>query len=527
MNSINFITGIKNQLVPYEQANWVQAKVNIIYIPFPFSNFKNWYLNSSQLKTHYKTIIIPDKVTLGAIPVRKIVNYVTELKKEIKGIRVEKTVKNSINSPVIVDLSPVAKTFWEAVQSRGIKYIAPDFFNFINSIYTMLTGAGQLRANETVVVFDFTDEYNELDKLLLYLKLNDFKFPAQIADRYVLMHANNKYLALTTDSSMTINKSVYNQINKIVKKTDTKNPAASATDLADNITADKIKSVLRSKFNKDINDSLELDSIVTLAKRFLSQHPDMDINLGDPDELANLVKEALKNELKISNKPVSFEELLAEHRKQFVFKKNIDTDKLHNKKTIGINALKATGVKWVTDSERTRIEFDENLDRNIEKLIESLNDSKFKMHILGVSKEIQDDGRSRFYIYKIKIKPDKGRTYYAKLRIPALVNGTYFKIGGNLYAINNQLMQLPLIKKNPSTVQLKTNYSVTDYSIKAFPLTVKSSKDIIEKFLNILKSTKKLKKAEVIDAGTEARLKEYGVPVEAIANIGYKKIETK
>jgi len=537
MNMLNFTVGIKNPAMSFERANWYQARVNIIYIPFPFTKFQDWYVSDPQIKQYYKTIIVPDKITIGPIPVRKVQNYIAELKKSIKGIRVEKIVKNSINKPVIVDLTPVAYTFWQLVNSRGVKYVAPEFFNLIHSMYNMLTSAKQTGASETVVVFDFTNEYTELEKLLLFLKLNDYQIPAQIADRYVLFHYKKNYLALTTDSSMEVNKIVFNKLYKISKeKVDEKieEKIKSDGDVQDaesskavGVTADLIKNVLRSKFNKNIDDDLELESIVKLTQRFISQHPDVNVNLGDPSEVANLVKEALKNEIKLSDKPISFDELLAEHRKQFVFKKDVDVDKIHSSKTLGINTLKATNIKWVTDPQRTKIEFDENLDRNIEKLIESLDDPSFKMHVLGVEKEIQDDGRSRFYIYKIKIKPEKGRAYVTKLRVPALVHDTYLKIGGNFYAINNQLMQLPIIKKNANTVQLKTNYSVTDYSIKSFPQTVKDFKDIVDKFLNIMKVTKKLKTAEVMDSATEARLRDFGVPVGEIAKINYKKIEVK
>jgi len=534
MSILNLNVGIKNPLATYKQVQWYQGRANIIYIPFPLTKFTNWYNSDQQLKQHYRTIIIPDKVTIGAMPVRRIQNYITEIKKLLKGVQVEKIIKNSISKPVIVDLSPVAYTFWQMINTRGIKYIAPDFFNFVNSIYSMIVSAKQLGDSNTVVVFDFTDEYNELDKLLLYLKLNDYEFPAQIADKYVFFRYKNNYIPLTADSSMDINKTIFHKLAKI--STDKDNYVEPANnDVADNtteqpelpITDELIKNVLLAKFNKNISDKLELDSIVKLTQQFINKHPDMDVNLGDQSELANLVKEALKNQVHIGSEKVSFDELLAEHNKQFVFKMNVDPDKIHSKKTIGINAIKATGVKWVTDASRTKIEFDENLDRNIHKLVESLDDPRFKMHVLGVEKEISDDGRSRYYNYKIKIKPEKGRAYVTKLRVPALVHDTYFKIGGNLYAINNQLMQLPIIKKNANTVQLKTNYSVTDYSIKAFPQNISDFSDIVTKFLNIMKSSKKLKDAEAMDLQTESLLKDYGLPLDEVAKINYKKIEIK
>ncbi len=536
MDMLNFKAGIKNPVTPFTRANWWQARVNIIYIPFSLSDFKKWYESEQQFRQHYRTIIVPDKIQISGIAVRRIQNYINDLKKEVKNIRVEKIVKNSINTPVIVDLSPVSKTFWQLVNSRGIKYVAPDFFNLINSIYNMLTAAKQLGASETVVVLDFNHEYQELEKLLLYLKLNEYRFPVQIADRYVFFYHNNKYLSLTIDSSMQVPKTVFTKLTKIVSNRDeqlenilsqTAENQNQHIPNPENITADKIKEVLIKKFNKKIDDKLELDSLVAITRKFLSEHPDMQINIGDPNELANLINEALKNEIKIEGTPQSFDTLIAEHRKQFVYKKNIDSDKMYNKKTIGINALKATGVKWITDPGRTKVEFDQNLDRNIEKLIESLDDPNFKMHVLGIEKEIKDNGRSRFYIYKIKIKPENGRSYVAKLRVPALIHDTYFKIGGNLYAINNQLMQLPIIKKNASTVQLKTNYSVTDYTIKSFPQTIKSFDDIVNKFLNSMKAARKLKTVEAMDATTENRLREYGIPVDEIAKINYKKIEIK
>jgi len=409
----------------------------------------------------------------------------------------------------------------------------------LNTFYSDLTAASQIQApGGTVLVFDFTDEFNDLEKMLLFLKMNKFQFPTQLADR-VLIHLNNKYYLFSIDG-ININKQVYRLLIKVVtekiiesvESTESENNVIDVNEAASSliqITDEQIKKAILKKYSKQLSD-LEVQSIKTLTENFIRNHPDIQVNLGDLNELAQAIEFALKNSVKTvdsSTESKLFEELLREHEKQFVYKQSVNPDKIHNKKTIGINALKATGIQWVTDSGRTKVEFDENLDRNIEKLVESLDDPDFGLHVLGIDKKITDDGRSRFIDYIIKIKPERGRAYQVKLRIPALVHGTYFKIGGNYYVINNQLMQKPIIKKSASEVQLKTNYSVTTYSIKSFPQHIKSYDDLVNKFLGIMKTAKKLKDTEVMDAATENRLRDYGVPVDEIAKINYKKIDLK
>jgi hypothetical protein len=86
-------------------------------------------------------------------------------------------------------------------------------------------------------------------------------------------------------------------------------------------------------------------------------------------------------------------------------------------------------------------------------------------------------------------------------------------------------MQKTLIKKTADSVQLKTNYSVITYRLKNSLLTTKTYNDIVEVFLNNLKTAKKLKKAVIMDKNTETRLSAYGINNDIIKDLNYKNIQ--
>ena len=89
MEKINLNTGIQNALVPFKYANWYAARTNIIYIPFSHTSFVKWYSSDQQFKQHYRTLIIPDKINIGAYPVRQVQKYIQALKSELKGLSFE------------------------------------------------------------------------------------------------------------------------------------------------------------------------------------------------------------------------------------------------------------------------------------------------------------------------------------------------------------------------------------------------------------------------------------------------------
>jgi len=83
--------------------DWIHSKSNIIYVPFADTNIPRWYQREN-INTHYKFFLIPDKVQVAGYPVRGAAKYSQQLRKELKGIQVIKSLKRSVTQPVIADL---------------------------------------------------------------------------------------------------------------------------------------------------------------------------------------------------------------------------------------------------------------------------------------------------------------------------------------------------------------------------------------------------------------------------------------
>ena len=288
-----------------------------------------------------------------------------------------------------------------------------------------------------------------------------------------------------------------------------------------------IEKALQQKYKKEIDKST-VDAIYKISSTFLKTHPDIEVKNNDINSVVKLIELSLQYSNKsLADEKRTFKELVDTTIKQHMYRKDVTEKMLNsNVKPIGLNMARITNMKFVIDPGRTAIEFNENLDKNIIKMIESIDDDYFGLKILNVTKDIVDDNMNRLNVYKIKIKPKKGRVYTTTLNIPALVNeGTYLKLSGQLYVINNQLMQKTLIKKTADSVQLKTNYSVITYRLKNSLLTTKTYNDIVEVFLNNLKTAKKLKKAVIMDKNTETRLSAYGINNDIIKDLNYKNIQ--
>jgi hypothetical protein len=97
-------------------------------------------------------------------------------------------------------------------------------------------------------------------------------------------------------------------------------------------------------------------------------------------------------------------DLIETNRKHSLYRKDVSAYNINNNvKPIGLDFEKVTNLKFVVDPNRTAIEFNDNLDRNVYKMIESLNDPRFHMSVVDVDKTVTDDNSNRVNVYTIKI----------------------------------------------------------------------------------------------------------------------------
>jgi len=200
------------------------------------------------------------------------------------------------------------------------------------------------------------------------------------------------------------------------------------------------------------------------------------------------------------------------------------------KKTSDIyyDPLKVLGRTDLNVYNKQKTEFTEILDNAIYDLIYSIErDKEAGIKILDISTEIIDTNKSRYKIYKVKMKNTEGgkkEVYSEEIHVPVPVKDKYIKIGGNDYIMINQFYPKPILKVKPNVVRLYTHYNTTSVTLKNHKIQETSDmKDYILEFYRIL--DKKTKREFQNTQEVERVLEKYNInPVRTLAN---QKIEIK
>lgn len=126
-------------------------------------------------------------------------------------------------------------------------------------------------------------------------------------------------------------------------------------------------------------------------------------------------------------------------------------------------------LKYVTGPSLHAYEYDENIDKAVKKLLSLLEMKKPTFEVLGINKEIVDDGYNRYALFKVKVQNPKGlglqEPYEINFKIPYLVNGKYFKLNSVEYIMSSQQFLNPITKDKPKTVRLLTQFNTVTTSI--------------------------------------------------------------
>lgn len=155
-------------------------------------------------------------------------------------------------------------------------------------------------------------------------------------------------------------------------------------------------------------------------------------------------------------------------------------------------------IRDITGPVRHKYEFSENIDFNVEKLFKVLESKQNPIKVLNISKELKDNDLERYSEYNITLKNlnEKGlkEPYDIKLKLPALINGRYFKLNGKEYIISSQQFLNPITKDKPNEVRFLTHYSMIRLRLK----NVKYAPNEIESLLTFI-SNKYSKHVESYD----------------------------
>ena len=240
------------------------------------------------------------------------------------------------------------------------------------------------------------------------------------------------------------------------------------------------------------------------------------LDSSEDKQISSLLDE-LQNEISRNVPGTTFEEKIkylthhSEHASSFKkYQKELEIIKELNKKYNGaievqeslikkqknyFDVLKLIGFDTFHSYNRQQTEFDEVLDETMFDLFKSLeNDPEIGVKVLEVKISFEDNYKSRYKIYTVKIKNTKfgyKKPYEIKLQVPYPEKGKYLKIDNVNYIMSNQFFPKPIIKVDPETVRIYTHFSTAAIQLKGTTLSTNSDYHRFKtEFLKILAELK-------------------------------------
>ena len=270
---------------------------------------------------------------------------------------------------------------------------------------------------------------------------------------------------------------------------------------------------------KNISAEIQSDNIVRALDGVSVTHPVINDNIQNTidaatekthDELANKVFKTIHKTLHGTEKLTPS----VKHDPKLLMKQLVETttytktiedypEPSHNIYALAPNDM--VKLKSFTGPVRHEFEFNDSIHKNIHHLFSSLEqDPTNPVKIVDFKYEYADDDLNRFIEYTITVKNSAGgrpHNYDIKLKIPALVNGRYFKLNGNNYIISNQQFLVPITKDSQNEARFITHYNMARLSTVNLKFNVHQIKEILSyiqiKYPIIIKSFEKNSKGEV------------------------------
>jgi len=161
------------------------------------------------------------------------------------------------------------------------------------------------------------------------------------------------------------------------------------------INYDTVEKILQKIQSKNV-DRDTVKTVFNTVTSFVKKHHDVEVNPADPSNMEKVIRLALEYDNPNVPKDSPLKDLIETNRKHSLYRKDVSAYNINNNvKPIGLDFEKVTNLIFVVDPNRTAIEFNDNLDRNVYKMIESLNDPRFHMSVVDVDKTVTDDNSNR------------------------------------------------------------------------------------------------------------------------------------
>ena len=477
---------------------------------------------------------------------------------KIRILRKFNTTKNDIKiKSILYDLTALYEGYNILAQQSQMKSMK-ELLTLFESIEHESKGTFYQRDTFVLLDIDNFGDRSLIENFVKFSRINNGIFK-ETSIKGIMVYVDDKYFPLTIDHDvkdhdgnlipgkkhLTLNYAVYNKIKNIrvvIDKEEITKDLVQDNNLAfkkttsletqeELVSDDEDKSTLGAA-KKNVYKSLEkrLDEIHKVQKEVQKQGTLIDEK--KQREINTLIdtaqNEVMRSDIEGTSIEAKTDALL--ERPEFVkYKKHIEQIRNINlkyngaiqipkdllKKSAGTyyDPVKATGIETFTAYNKQQTEFDEVLDEAMFDLFKGIEqDKEAGIKVQGFKIGFEDNFKSRFKIYKIKLKNTKfgyDKPYTIELKVPYPVNGKYLKLDSNNYIMSNQFFPQPIIKVQSSVVRMYTHFSTAAVELKGTVLNKSSDFGRLkDEFLKNMTEVKKIKNSKDLSSETIQGIKD-------------------
>ena len=209
--------------------------------------------------------------------------------------------------------------------------------------------------------------------------------------------------------------------------------------VVDGINSDEIDT---EKIKEEINNDEEL--IKEVLKATTNKAMKASVASSKRDELLR------EKQMDISIKGKSLEEILSVKSEAIEIPVNDVTDKVN---TLNKNM---TEVRYPNIN---KAYVDELMQKDLTQMFMDMNNKSIKVFVRSINVEDSSDISNYKETYTIELEDELRVRHRLVFDVPKVIDGRFLYLGGNRKFINNQQLLLPIVKVEPDTVQLVSNYN--------------------------------------------------------------------
>jgi hypothetical protein len=209
--------------------------------------------------------------------------------------------------------------------------------------------------------------------------------------------------------------------------------------VVDGIDSDEIDT---EKIKEEINNDEEL--IKEVLKATTNKAMKASVASSKRDELLR------EKQMDISIKGKSLEEILSVKSEAIEIPVNDVTDKVN---TLNKNM---TEIRYPNIN---KAYVDELMQKDLTQMVMDMNNKSIKVFVRSINVEDSSDISNYKETYTIELEDELRVRHRLVFDVPKVIDGRFLYLGGNRKFINNQQLLLPIVKVEPDTVQLVSNYN--------------------------------------------------------------------